>query len=105
MPFFQDGRRVLTAARLAVVAGYFGYGSAPDGDGGGTLTVLAAGTVIFAGSFRGVTQAIPLAIFAGFQSDIDAAVALSILVLGFAFVVILAIIRHLTRTEAGQHLS
>ena len=49
------------------------------------------GTVIFAGSFRGITQTIPLAIFAEFQSDIDAAVALSVLVLGFAFVVILAV--------------
>ena len=49
------------------------------------------GTIIFAGSFRGITQTIPLAIFAEFQSDIDAAVALSVLVLGFAFVVILAV--------------
>jgi len=48
-------------------------------------------TVIFAGSFRGVTQTIPLAIFAQFQTNIDAAVALSVLVLGFAFVVILTV--------------
>ncbi len=54
------------------------------------------GTVIFAGSFRGVTQTIPLAIFAEFQTNIDAAVALSVLVLGFAFVVILTV-RSLTR--------
>jgi len=53
-------------------------------------------TIIFAGSFRGITQTIPLAIFAEFQSDVDAAVALSVLVLGFAFVVILAV-RYLTR--------
>ena len=53
-------------------------------------------TVIFAGSFRGVTQTIPLAIFSEFQNDIDAAVALSVLVLGFAFAVILAV-RYLTR--------
>jgi len=53
-------------------------------------------TIIFAGSFRGLTQTIPLAIFAEFQSDIDAAVALSVLVLGFAFVVILAV-RYLTK--------
>ena len=52
-------------------------------------------TIIFAGSFRGVTQTIPLAIFAEFQGDIDAAVALSVLVLGFAFVVILTV-RYLT---------
>jgi molybdate transport system permease protein len=56
-------------------------------------------TIIFAGSFRGITQTIPLAIFAEFHSDIDAAVALSVLVLGFAFVVILAV-RFLTARSA-----
>ena len=54
-------------------------------------------TVIFAGSFRGVTQTIPLAIFAEFHRNLDAAVALSVLVLGFAFAVILAV-RYLTAT-------
>jgi molybdate transport system permease protein len=58
-------------------------------------------TIIFAGSFRGITQTIPLAIFAKFQSDIDAAVALSVLVLGFAFAVILAV-RYLT-TKGATH--
>lgn len=53
-------------------------------------------TIIFAGSFAGVTQTIPLAIYATFQSDLDAAVALSVLVLGFAFAVILTV-RYLTR--------
>jgi molybdate transport system permease protein len=52
-------------------------------------------TIIFAGSFRGVTQTIPLAIFAEFQRDLDSAVALSVLVLGCAFAVILAV-RYLT---------
>ena len=47
------------------------------------------GTIIFAGSFPGVTQTVPLAIFAARESNFDAAVALSILVLGFAFTVIL----------------
>ncbi len=61
------------------------------------LPALVAGaTIIFAGSFRGVTQTILLAIFAEFQSNIDAAVALSVLVLGFAFVVILTV-RYLTK--------
>lgn len=55
-------------------------------------------TVIFAGSFRGVTQTIPLAIFAEFHRDLDAAVALSVLVLGFAFAVILAV-RYLTNRK------
>jgi molybdate transport system permease protein len=52
------------------------------------------GTIIFAGSFQGVTQTIPLAIFAARESDFDAAVALSVMVLGFAFTVIL-VARHL----------
>jgi molybdate transport system permease protein len=72
----------------------------------GSLTAWAralgefGATIVFAGSFRGVTQTIPLAIFAEFQSNIDAAVALSVLVLGFAFVVILAV-RYLTRKSTG----
>jgi molybdate transport system permease protein len=47
------------------------------------------GTIIFAGSLPGVTQTIPLAIYAALEGDFDAAVALSVLVLVFAFVVIL----------------
>jgi molybdate transport system permease protein len=47
------------------------------------------GTIIFAGSFQGVTQTMPLAIYGTLESDFDAAVALSVLVLGFSFVVIL----------------
>jgi molybdate transport system permease protein len=47
------------------------------------------GTIIFAGSFPGVTQTIPLAIFAARESNFDAAVALSVMVLVFAFAVIL----------------
>jgi molybdate transport system permease protein len=58
-------------------------------------------TIIFAGSFRGVTQTIPLAIFAEFHRNLDAAVALSVLVLGFAFAVILAV-RYLTTRATGR---
>jgi molybdate transport system permease protein len=60
-------------------------------------------TVVFAGSFQGVTQTIPLAIFAEFQSNLDAAVTLSVLALGFAFTVILAV-RFLTaRMTADEY--
>jgi molybdate transport system permease protein len=59
------------------------------------------GTIIFAGSFPGVTQTIPLAIFAARESDFDAAVALSVLVLGFAFTVIL-IARYLLGREVER---
>jgi molybdate transport system permease protein len=47
------------------------------------------GTIIFAGSFQGVTQTMPLAIYGTLERDFDAAVALSVLVLGFSFVIIL----------------
>jgi molybdate transport system permease protein len=57
------------------------------------------GTIIFAGNVQGVTQTIPLAIFSELERDFDAAVALSVLVLGFAFIVILAA-RYLTRKAA-----
>ena len=60
-------------------------------------------TLIIAGNFQGVTQTMPLAIFSALENDFDAAVALSVLVLGFAFAVILTA-RHLTRkaTELGE---
>jgi len=48
------------------------------------------GTIIFAGSFRGVTQTMPLAIYGTLETDFDAAVALSVLVLGFSFAIIVA---------------
>jgi molybdate transport system permease protein len=60
-------------------------------------------TVVFAGSFQGVTQTIPLAIFAEFQSNLDAAVALSVLVLGFAFTVILVVKFLTTRMTADEY--
>ncbi len=53
-------------------------------------------TIILAGNLQGVTQTMPLAIYAAFERDLDAAVALSVLVLGFSFVVILTA-RLLTR--------
>jgi molybdate transport system permease protein len=60
-------------------------------------------TVVFAGSFQGVTQTIPLAIFAEFQSNLDAAVALSVLVLGFAFTVILVVKFLTARMTADEY--
>lgn len=42
------------------------------------------------GSFRGVTQTMPLAIYSTLESDFDVAVALAVLALGFSFVVILS---------------
>lgn len=43
-------------------------------------------TVLFAGSFPGRTQTVPLAIFSLMQSDVDTAVGLAIIMLGFSAV-------------------
>ena len=59
------------------------------------------GTIIFAGSFQGVTQTMPLAIYGTLERDFDAAVALSVLVLGFSFAVILTA-RFFTRRVEGR---
>lgn len=56
-------------------------------------------TLIVAGNLQGVTQTIPLAIYAALESDFDAAVALSVMVLAFAFAVILTA-RYLTLRAA-----
>ncbi len=56
-------------------------------------------TLIVAGNFQGVTQTMPLAIYSALEKDFDAAVALSVMVLGFAFAVILTA-RYLTRKAA-----
>lgn len=58
-------------------------------------------TIIFAGNLQGVTQTIPLAIFSELERDFDAAVTLSVLVLGFAFAVILTV-RYLTARAADN---
>ena len=53
-------------------------------------------TIIFAGNFPSITQTVPLAIYGTLESNFNAAVALSVLVLGFAFTIILAT-RYLTK--------
>lgn len=49
-------------------------------------------TIIFAGSLRGVTQTLPLAVYAQFQSDLDSALAIGGLLILFA-VLVLACVR------------
>jgi molybdate transport system permease protein len=56
-------------------------------------------TIIFAGNLPGITQTVPLAIYGTSESNFNAAVALSVLVLGFAFTIILAA-RYLARKVA-----
>lgn len=46
-------------------------------------------TIIFAGNFPGRTQTMPLAIYLGFELDLDVAVALSVLLVTLSFVVLM----------------
>jgi molybdate transport system permease protein len=52
-------------------------------------------TIMFAGSFRGRTQTMPLAIYAALESDTDAAIGLSIVLLAISFVLLAAFRRWL----------
>jgi molybdate transport system permease protein len=92
--FSVFGRVTVPLAFPAIVAGAVMAWARALGEFGGTI--------IFAGSFPGVTQTIPLAIFAARESDFDAAVALSVLVLVFAFTVVF-VARLLLRRAAEFH--
>ena len=55
-------------------------------------------TIIFAGNFPGRTQTMPLAIYIGFEIDLDVALTLSVIMIGFAFAV-LATLRGLLQRD------
>ena len=48
-------------------------------------------TITFAGNLPGVTQTMPLAVYIALQSDLEAAVALSVILLVFSFTLLLAL--------------
>jgi ABC-type sulfate transport system permease component len=48
-------------------------------------------TITFAGNLPGVTQTMPLSVYLALQSDLEAALALSVLLLGVAIVVLLVV--------------
>jgi molybdate transport system permease protein len=48
-------------------------------------------TIIFAGNFPGRTQTMPLAIYLGFELDLDVAVTLSVILVACSFVVLLIV--------------
>ena len=58
-------------------------------------------TIMFAGQFMGRTQTMPLAIYAALESDLDAALALSILLLGISFGLLVFFRRWLTQAAYG----
>ena len=72
---------------------------------GGVMTWARAlgefgATILFAGNFQGRTQTMPLAIYIGFETDINVAVTLSIILVCFSFLTLIIVKRFLnSRTE------
>jgi molybdate transport system permease protein len=58
-------------------------------------------TIMFAGQFLGRTQTMPLAIYAALESDVDAALALSLLLLAMSFVLLVLFRRWLRQASYG----
>lgn len=58
-------------------------------------------TIIFAGNFPGRTQTMPLAIYLGFELDLDVAVTLSVILVACSFVVLL-LVRGVLGREGGE---
>jgi molybdate transport system permease protein len=48
-------------------------------------------TIIFAGNFPGRTQTMPLAIYIGFELDLNVALTLSVVLIGLSFLVLFAV--------------
>jgi molybdate transport system permease protein len=63
-------------------------------------------TIIFAGNFPGRTQTMPLAIYIGFEIDLNVALTLSIIMIGFSFITLILVkgILH-RRMEANLELT
>ncbi len=58
-------------------------------------------TILFAGNFEGVTQTMPLAIYVTMESDLNAAIAISIVLVVISFIVIAAV-KLLTRSVSDD---
>ncbi|HJP84336.1 MAG TPA: ABC transporter permease [Fimbriimonadaceae bacterium] len=69
-------------ARAAILAGLLLAWARALGEFGATL--------MFAGNFVGRTQTMPLAVYSGFEGDLDIAISLSVILMAIALLVILA---------------
>ena len=56
---------------------------------GALLSAQFGATILFAGSFQGVTQTMPLAIYAAFESDLNAAIVLSAILVVVSFTLLI----------------
>jgi len=48
-------------------------------------------TIIFAGNYPGRTQTMPLAIYVGFELDLDAALTLAVILVGCSFIALMVV--------------
>jgi molybdate transport system permease protein len=61
-------------------------------------------TIIFAGNYPGRTQTMPLAIYLGFELDLDVALTLSVILVGCSFAVLM-IVKVLLQRELESNIS
>ena len=73
-------------------------GRAAEGVGAGVLWM----TIMFAGNVTGVTQTLPLAVYAEFQSSLDASIAAAAILVVAALAVLVGV--HLVRADREQPL-
>lgn len=59
-------------------------------------------TIIFAGNFPGRTQTMPLAIYIGFEIDLNVAVTLAVILISFSFLTLLVVKGLLQRQASGE---
>jgi len=101
---FEEAARVEGASEWQVFRYVTAPVAAPALFGGAVLAWARAlgefgATIMFAGQFQGRTQTMPLAIYAALESDTDAALGLSILLLAISFVLLVLFRRWLQITS------
>ncbi|GAC1303835.1 MAG: ABC transporter permease [Ktedonobacteraceae bacterium] len=82
-PFYTFRRVILPLIRPALLTGIGLAWARALGELGATIT--------FAGSFPGVTQTMPIAVYLAAESDLDTAVALSVVLMAVSFGLLLAL--------------
>ena len=95
-PTLLDASRTLGVSEAASLVRVMIPAAMPGLVAGGALALGRAlgefgATLMFAGSFQGVTQTVPLAIYDRFATDFDAALALSALLVAVSAAILLAV--------------
>jgi molybdate transport system permease protein len=105
---FEEAARVEGASEWQVFRYVTVPVAAPALFGGAILSWARAlgefgATIMFAGQFIGRTQTMPLAIYAALESDLDAALAVSVLLLAISFALLVLFRRWLSEASYGVH--